>query len=272
MRNIVIVLVLFFGLFFSSCTKDLKVGPGINKTVETTVDCLQNVPSTAPRWGCDGRKLDGQKITGWTTESTETTKMVPCNFSHEELTGMGYVYTGTTTRAPRPERIEEEGFAPTPISNSGTKKSNTGWSIPWEWLFFIAAGLAILLFLLWLLRELMDFRFIPRNPQGGTGIHVVNPPVTTPPVAPTCQVNNCNCNQQGLNILQSMVDRNYSFTPQGKVSISEKGTYLGIRNEKEVLMAEIIPQNQTSMTSNWSDEDSSGGNTEETEPKINTQT
>jgi len=246
MRNILFLIFGFFLLFLVSCgDNNKKTGPGISKTVETTVNCTENVPSTAPRFGCDGRRIEGQKITGWTTESTESTKTVPCNFSHEELADIGYTYTGTETRVSRPTRPGEEESV----------FQGDGYGLPWEWLgwlLFIAAGLAFLFLLLWLLRELLNWLMNLRVPSNPGNQHLVNhqtsaqqpnpivsvsDPVTP---APRCPANSCACNQQALTILENMVAAKYSFTAPGNALVPENGIYAGNRHKGDDLRIDIF--------------------------------
>ncbi len=252
MRTIVFLIVIFSGFFLSSCSnepkKDQKVGPGVLKGVEATLEYYNQVPNTAPRYGCNGERLQGQKITGWTTESSTTTQTVPCKFSDEDLKAAGYTYTGESTSHSRPIKVEEEGFSPIPYS--GTKKYNPGWNMPWEllgWLFFIALALGILILLLWLLREL--FHWLSRKKLGS-------------------HANNQNQDVSGKSIQTdesgpapgkpgpqgTWVPAGYMLLPSGAVVVPYNGIYLGIRGENDYLGAEIYPQNQTSETTSEAQE------------------
>jgi hypothetical protein len=261
MRNIVFFAsVIFFFIFFSSCTKDPKVGPGISKTVTDTVTYFCSEPVLADRFSCaTGAVLGDPKVIDWETKERTITKEVECKFSDEELNAVGYTYTGKTTRASRPERIEEEGFTPTPVPDSGTKKSNSGWSIPeniLKGIGLVIIALLLLWLLLWILREFFNWFNQPRN-----NTHVLRDRQTEPITPNSGPVVQSNPEPKG-----TFVPAGYMLIPAGTVVVPYNGIYLGVRGTEEGFRGEISPQNKTSVTSNSSE------NTKEAEQETNTQT
>lgn len=202
MRNIVFVLVvLFFGLFFLSCSKkEQKVGPGISKVILDTTYFHTTQPKLATRHSCSGQILKEPKLVGWKLDTTEKHSSVLCNFSHEELMQMGYTYTGKEDNASRPVKFEEEESAlssitPTPRKENREKKQSDSFfsQIPWYllwWLGFLGIGVAFSLVILWLLTNFVGWLFSqrlpagnqnpPQNQAGGQNQQVAQGPVPAP--------------------------------------------------------------------------------------------
>lgn len=106
--------------------------------------------------------------------------------------------------------------------------------------------LAVLLGLLWVLREIFNWLMNQRFPSNGGNSNLVNnqhlPQQPSPvvsssnPLTPApCQGNNCACNQQALSILEKMIDGNYSFTAHGNALVPKKGVYIGLKGERDIL-------------------------------------
>jgi len=132
------------------------------------------------------------------------------------------------------------------------ERENIGYSIPWDiltWIGLVIMALLLLWLLLWLLREFLNWFNEPRNnsqgalydrqtgqPIGGGGSQ--NPPVNQPVVtAPS----------------GTWVPFGHTLLGPGMVAIHNESTYLGIRREGEVLMAEMGPVriSQTSTTQSF---------------------
>ncbi len=73
MKKIVAIAGIFFAsAFLFSCNRQEKNtetphgnGPGVNAilTIDTSVNCVS--PVLQPRYGCDGKRLQGERVTGW---------------------------------------------------------------------------------------------------------------------------------------------------------------------------------------------------------------
>lgn len=146
------------------------MGPGIHKTVTADTTIIEERPILANRYGCEGQELADPKVMGYTTERKVMTLSTLCGFTHEEITAVGYNYTGKpAARGGRINTPSTENVTPAPIAETG---SDSGF--PWGWIEWLL-GIALLLGLLWLLFWMLS-RFAtwvtekkePNNPPAPT--------------------------------------------------------------------------------------------------------